>query len=505
MTLPTIFNARLFLGALATTLAIGTASAETLTVAVNALPASRGNPFAAGSGTGWLSWTPIFDTLTTVNEKGELRPALAQSWKNTAPTTWQFTLKPGLTFDNGESFDANAAAWLLNYLRQDAACKAFVAANFIDTVTSAKVLDAQTVEVTTSKPDVVLPTKISAIFMVAPKAWSEKGPGDFSANPSGTGAFKVTNWGPEKVQFVARPDSWRKPKVEGMETISLPDQSARIQALQSGQVHLATELSLDSVKAIEAAGHRADVAPSSRSSALQFISSGGDTPFKDVRVRQALNYAVNRDAIVQGIYGGRVAQSSQGATPITFGYVPGLKPYAYDPAKAKQLLTEAGYAGGFAMVVETMTNAAAGDIDTLQQVALDLQKLGIRMELKPVTNADWVKKFLDTSWEGPAFGMAFNAAPTLDANRFFAFNSCVKPKAYYCDESIMPTVQQAEGEFDLEKRRALLQTALRRYHDQAHALYLVELVEITGVHRRVQGFKNVIKTLDYDAMSLAAR
>ncbi len=169
------------------------------------------------------------------------------------------------------------------------------------------------------------------------------------------------------------------------------------------------------------------------------------------------------------------------------------------------MLTEAGYPNGFNFVAEVQVGQTAGDTDTMQAMAADLGKVGVKVELRPVSTADWVKKFGDVTFEGPVFGMRYQSAPTLDANRFFGFNSCRKPKPYFCDEAIMGVINQADSEFDVEKRRKLLQQGLRYYNEQAASLYLIDLIEITGVHKTLQGFKNLIKTFDYDNMSIASR
>jgi peptide/nickel transport system substrate-binding protein len=197
----------------------------------------------------------MYDAVTVVDEKGDVQPALAQSWKINSPTEWRFELRPNLKFDNGEPVDAAAVAWVINYLRKTQEGQATSASRTIDLVTGAEALSPTTVAVTTSRPDVILPSKISAIFMVAPKLWQEIGPGGYSAKPVGSGAFKVVAWQPERVQFVARTDSWRKAKVPGMETIALEERTARVQALLSNQIHFAPELSIDNVAQVEHAGN----------------------------------------------------------------------------------------------------------------------------------------------------------------------------------------------------------------------------------------------------------
>jgi peptide/nickel transport system substrate-binding protein len=482
-----------------------TAQEKVLQVGVTSLPPPFGNPYAAGVFPSWHTWTALFDAMTVVDEKdGSAQPALATRWQSQNDTTWRFTLRDGITFDNGEPFNAEAVAAAINFLRKDDVGKAMNFAQQINNVVEARVVDARTVDVQSAKPDAILPSRISGMFIVAPKAWKEQGHQAYARKPAGTGAFTVVTWAPEKVAFTARKDSWRAPKVDRLDIVPLPERPSRVQALVSSQIDIAVTVSTDNFAAIRNAGHVVDITPSTNVMAIPLFNAGKGAfdPFKDKRVRQALNHAVDKETMVKAFFEGRTKAASQGATPNTFGYNPDIKPYAYDPPRAKALLAEAGYPNGFKFVAEVVVNSSAADQEVYLKAAEDLAKVGVQMEMRQITSPDWIRKFISGTWEGQAAGIAYNSAPYNDITRFMGYEFC-KPNPYFCIEEIVPKIVAADAIFDTAKRLDYLRKLAAEIHDLAPSLYLVEQIEITGVNKRLRGFKNLGKSFNYDEITIA--
>ena len=478
---------------------------KVLQVGVTSLPPPFGNPYAAGVFPSWHTWTALFDAMTVVDEKdGSAQPALAARWQSQNDTTWRFTLRDGITFDNGEPFGAEAVAAAINFLRKDDAGKAMSFATQISNVVEARVVDARTVDIITDKPDAILPSRISGMFIVAPKAWKEQGAQAYARKPAGTGSFTVVSWAPEKVTFTGRKDSWRAPKVDRLDIVPLAERPSRVQALVSSQIDIAVTVSTDNFATIRNAGHVVDIVPSTNAMAIPLFNAGKGAfdPFKDKRVRQALNHAVDKETMVSAFFEGRTKAASQGATPNTFGYNPDLKPYAYDPARAKALLAEAGYPNGFKFVAEVVVNSSAADQEVYLKAAEDLAKVGVQMEMRQITSPDWIRKFLTGTWEGQAAGIAYNSAPYNDVTRFMGYEFC-KPNPYFCIEEIVPKITAADAIFDTAKRLDYLRKLSAEIRDLAPSLYLVEQIEITGVNKRLRGFKNLGKSFNYDEITIA--
>lgn len=477
------------------------AHSQTMRVAVTDLPPSKGNPYRAGIFPSWFTWTALYDAMTFVDPAGDIQPQAASSWRNLDQTTWQFIIRDDMRFDNGEALDAAAVVTAVSWLKTEAGRATNVGRQLAEVV-SARAVDSRTVEIKTAIPDAILPGRISAVFIVAPKAWADIGPDGYADRPVGSGAFKVSSWTPEKVVFSGRPDSWRKPFVSGLEIRALGEPAARVQALVSDQVDIALRLSTDNVKTVESAGRKVDISPSTSTAGMSFVNTSPNSPFKDVRVRQAFNYAVDKNAIAKNLFDGRVKVASQGATPNTFGYNPALSPYPYDPNNARSLLAQAGFIDSLKVVSEVVVGSAAGDSEMYQQVAQDLAKVGVTLELRQIPSADWIKKFNSGGWEGTMFGGGQNSAPLNDASRFLTFISCKKPNPYYCDENVVPRLEESGTNFDAPKRRKLLNDLLQVQHDSAAALFLLEQVEIVGLNKRVSGLVNLGYSLNYDRISL---
>lgn len=476
-------------------------TADTLRVGVQSLPPGQGNPFSALGSPSVYTWSAMFDALTLVDAKGTATPALASEWKSTSPTTWSFTLKPDLTFSNGEKLDAEAVVKTFEYLKSDEG-KATVVGRELLSLTAASAKSATEVEFTTGEPDPIVPNKLASMYIVPPAAWADLGPKGFAGAPVGSGSYKVESWEPGKVVFTAFEGSWRKAKTQRLVVTELAEPAARLQALQSGQIDLALGLAPDQLAQLEQAGAKAQINPAPQVMSLAFVTEKGDTPLRDQRVRQALNYAVDKQAIVDNLMAGKARPASQGSTPGAFGYAEGIQPYPYDPEKAKSLLAEAGYPDGFELSAAVVTGTFPADAEIYQAMAADLAKVGVKVTLSQEKFADWLDKYIKGTWDTQAFGLSWNTAPILDASRPYAIFSCAKKPTFFCDEAAMPLQDAASGEFDQDKRKAALAALAQHVHDNPPALFLVEQIDLNATAANVSGYRNDNRTIAYHEMTV---
>ena len=266
------------------------AQLDTLRASTVSMPPGRGNPLTGFGTPGTYTWSGMFDTLTVIDETGDVAPSLAASWKNVAPTKWEFTLRAGVKFHNGEPMTAASIAADLNFLTTDAGKATVAGGTLSPMLVGARALNELTLEIETTSPNPEIPREVIKLFIVEPKAWNDLGVEGFSNDPVGTGAYRVVKWEPEKVTFVAFEDAWRRANIKNFTVVSVPDQAARAQALLAGSIDLAPAISVDAIDAIEAAGGKVDIFPAPYIMAWPFLSLR-DIPFKDKRVRQAANYA----------------------------------------------------------------------------------------------------------------------------------------------------------------------------------------------------------------------
>lgn len=473
--------------------------AGALNVGVHNIPPGLGNPFTGIGSPGVFTWSAIFDTLTQVDQEGAVQPRLAESWENTEPTRWEFTLREDVTFSNDEPFDAEAVKATVDYLLTEEG-KTTAVGGELDVLAGAEVVDPTTVAITTTGPDPILPAKLTAMFIVAPGAWAELGPDGFGAAPVGTGSFQVESIDANRVDMVAFVDSWRPPQVETLELINLGEPAARVQALQSGQVDLAINLTPDQLPLVEQAGATAQTSPAPQVMSLAYFQTA-EGPVTDVRVRQALNYAVDKAAMAESLLGGLAAPASQGVTPGTFGYNPDLEPYPYDPDTARELLAEAGFGDGLQLTADVVVGTYAADAEIYQAMAADLGEVGVDVELRQIPFSEWLELYLQNGWTSDAFGLSWNSAPVADAIRPYTIFSCAKSPAFFCDEDVMPLIEQANNEFDPEARETILQELAAQVHENPPALLLVEQVDVNATAEGVQGYAAENRVIHYERMT----
>ncbi len=479
------------------------ALAETIRIGRTALPTSLGNPFTAAGRPSSGLWTAIFDALTQISRQGVLEPALALSWENTAPTTWVFRLRPDVTFHNGVPFNAAAVVATVEFLLSDAGAGLFVATE-LRNVKSIRALDAMTVEVRTELPDPILPKRLSIVYIVEPSALAAAGLDGFANQPVGTGPFRLADWGHTtlRTSFVAFGKSWRRPSVDRLEMVWLPDVSTRLQALLSGHIDIMEGFSPDDADALAGRPyvHYSIPAPQVMSLAFRNVRDD-DAPLKDRRVRQALNYAVNRHQIAQVIGHGLVEAASQGTVAGVVGYNPNLQPYPYDPGKAKALLAEAGYPDGFSLRVEVITGFVVSDSLVYQIAAKDLAAIGVKVELQTVPFATWLGRFMRNEWgKTDAFSWTWTAL-FYDSMRSITRFSCARGKPFFCDSAFMEDYYDAAREMDPAVRERKLMGLMAALQALAPALWLTTVTHDYAIHKHIEEFEAGPMGILYDRIA----
>jgi peptide/nickel transport system substrate-binding protein len=473
---------------------------DTLKIANLALPEGRGVPHMAIGTPYFMIWPAIFDGLTYIGPDGKALPMLASEWAPLDPKTWRFKLKPGISFSNGEPVDAAAVAATLATLATPEAIKWSVY-NAYRGITGARVVDDLTVDITTDPPDRLLPNRIGALRILPPVYWAKVGSAGFAKQPIGSGPYIVERWDPTLIRMSANPKSWRAPKIPKLEIREVPEGTARIQGLLSGAVDLALYLNPEDKAAVESEGGSIVTRSGGSVEVLAFVTVK-DSPLKDKRVRQALNYAVDRQAIVDALLGGMTSPASQPAPRGVFGRDETLAPFAYDPAKAKALLAEAGYAQGFSFVSETSSGGRGPTGAIAQKIAQDLAAVGVRMEVRSVPQSKIFRAAYDGSFEGEAFTMMYGSIPYMDALTSLRLHSCLWQTPWNCVPEYAERIKQAYAAFDPAERERLTQALVRDIRDDAPALWLYDDVTFDGVAARVKNYKPVFSTINYEALEL---
>lgn len=475
---------------------------STFRIALSAAPPSKGNPFSTIGTTPTFFWTAIYDRLTDIDNEGNIVPQLAESWEAVNDLEWHFKLKPNIKFSNGEPVTAQSVKTVFDLMRNDPINAVYWSRQekFYPLI---EVIDELTVAFHTLKPNAVLPAYLSALF-IAPGGHVETvGLAGLVTDPIGSGPFVVDRWDADKVTLSANRTSWRPPKVDKMEAYFVPDASARIQALETGLIDVATVISTDQMDMLALNGHRTVLRNPSRILVFALKSNDADSPFSDMRVRQAFNYAINKDIITEILLAGLVGPAGQGATPAAVGYAPDVKPYPYDPDKARALLAEAGYEDGVSFVIETPSGILPNDTAIIQQITSDVRKVGMTMDVRLITYPQLLQRTILGQLEGDGFLMDFTnryadaLQPLLNTN-----HACTGPGPWFCDPVIQPVIDQAERTMDIEERNRLTREVVTYYHDVAQSLFLFPVVGLDAVHKRVKTWAPMNDRLMYHLVEL---
>jgi len=474
------------------------AAPSTITIAVPGLPPSQGNPFKEGPGTpGIHTYAAIFDALTRVDDKGIVRARLATYWKNTNATTWRFTLREDVKFSNGEAFNAEAVKATIDFITSADGRKLVIGSTELPELASASVVSEFVVDIKTSVADAILPAQLAALYIVAPKAWKTAGQDVFAKAPIGTGPYKVDSISTTRIELTAFTGSWREPKADKLVIIPLADAASRLQALQSGQVNMVAGINPDQIAAAKKSKATVISVPAPQVMSLAFNVVGGG-PVKDVRVRQALNYAVDKEAIANGLLAGKGKAATQGVTPVVYGYNKAVTGYQYDPAKAKELLAAAGYEKGLTLAADITVGSFPSDNLIYQAVKSDLAKVGVTLNYTTITFAQWLPQYNANSWKGDAFGLSWNSAPRGDASRPYAIFVCKPVGAFYCNADEDALVKKAATELNAAKRLAILKDIAVKVTASAPALYIVEQIDLYALGKGVHGFSAGNRAISYE-------
>ena len=490
-------------GAIAAGAVIGFASyaaADELIVGHSSLPAGLGNPLLDTSHSAGFVFGTVFDRLT-VSDKNGSQPALATSWQvdDADQTKWTFKLRRGVQFHNGNAFTAEDVAGLLNWLASDEGkAQAPSTTRNLRNLAGARAIDDMTVEVSSKSPDPLLPAILGVIKLLDWQHTMDIGFENVGTNPNGTGPYKVTSWTGDAVEVAKFPGGWRSGKIDKVSFRFLPELPARVQAFESDQIDLAFQLVGDNRPAIEAAGGSLVVSPGTAISILHFFSNKPG-PVADVRVRQAINYGVNMQVFVDQVMGGLTSTTGQPGTPSINGYQADIKPYPYDPDKARSLLAEAGYANGLEIVAESVV--AQGDWrDIVQHVSGELAKIAVTFTVRQITLPDLIGRVRDSSKfeDASMFSFNYGSEPTMDIMRSInGLHSCNSPMKWTCFPEIEDTITAANGEFDPGKRAAHLRKIAQYYHDNAASLFLFDSVDMDGVKDYVKDYRPVNRIINW--------
>jgi peptide/nickel transport system substrate-binding protein len=440
-------------------------------------------------GPAYIQADQLFDGLTQRSVDGALQPALATSWTAVGPTTWEFKLRPNVKFHDGSTLAASDVKFsverLLNPAEQVPAITQF------GTIDRVEAPDPLTVRVITKGPDPLLPARMILAKVIPERAWNAAGgKGGFGRAPVGTGPFKFSAFeAGTTIVYEAFRESWRaQPAMGQARLIRIPEEATMVASLRTGEIDMANDFSIDSERAVRDTG-TVDVVPTTRTATHTFdLNFLQHEELRDVRVRYAINHAVDKEAVNRAATGGySVIADGQLVPRGVFGYNPNLRPFEYDVNRARTLMREAGREAGF---TGTMTTLAGVNTLIAQAVSGYLQAINIRTEVQTVETAVYLQRF-NEGRKGMFFLSPFNFGTLLDSDQVLNnFRGSAAPALRRLESPRFDAAFDASKvELDPARREQLLREAAAVLREEAPSLYLFQQGYLIGVNKKVQGFQ----------------
>ncbi len=461
----------------------------TLTVGLGNIPGTGDPHKFVAPPSAWLNYL-VFDSLLEFDDNYQPQPALAVSYKNVEPTVWEFKLRPGVKFQNGDAL--TAADVKFSFDRVLTSQGKLPQQARVMTITKVEAVDDQTVRFTTDKPDPLFLKRIGSHYIIPQKYFQTQTEDGFGKAPIGSGPFKVTELTPDnQVVFDAFAGSWRgAPKMAKVVWKVIREPATRVNALKTGEIDIAQAIPPDQVAGLKSAGVQVLPVARAQVQTVAFNTAQKDSPLANKQVRQALNYAVDKQALVDSLLTGFGSPANgQIVGPDGFGYNPDLKPYPYDAAKAKQMLVDAGYPNGFSMKMQATVGNFPNDKQLYEAVASYLSAAGVKVDFSVIELSVWLKEFYSLPDQSPMFVQGLQYLPFMDADLSLGWYSCSQPEASrrFCNTAFEDKLTASRAEMDPQKRLKLLQDANAIMRDEAPALYLYQLSDLWGMSSKVSG------------------
>lgn len=423
----------------------------------------------------------IFDPLVRFTPDGEIEPALAESWEIVDPLRTRFYLREGVRFHNGEPFDAEAVRFTFErYFDPEIN---FPALGFIASVERVEVVDSHTVDIVTRHPDGLLLNRLAGFVLIVPPEYvREHGADALHRAPVGTGAFEFAGWeAGTQITLKANQDYW----VEGLPHLDelvfrFAPAEEQVEMLLSGEVDLVTELPGTLTTRVESASDTHVVKRRS------FWTVGAtmrrdEGPLADVRVRRALNLAIDRAALIRFDVRGNGSILASLTMADQEGHNPDLEPYPFDPEEADRLLDEAGVERP--LVLRTLVRAQAER--TARIMAAHLARVGVELEIQAVyTDAQVIEGIASQEWD-----LAIGAVPDPMAHSYFIQTVLLysqSPFSLHADAEFDRRLIELVQTLDAEERERLGRELDAHVHEQALSLFTYQKIKTYGLRADVE-------------------
>jgi len=471
-------------GVLCATALVTSAVAQTLTIGVRGGPDSI-DPHFTASGTHAEALKHVFDTLVWSGDGLELEPRLAESWRAIGDSTWEFKLRRGVKFHDGSDFTAQDVKFSIERIPTVSGPNPTTI--YVRRVKETKIVDPFTIQIVTDGPAPTLPNDFIRLFIVSSKAAAgltkESANEAFNSGKAaiGTGPYKFVSWQPKGDLVLARNDTFWGPKEPWARHVrkEISNDAARVAQLKAGQLDLITrvpdtdiatlkrdpKITVEMIDTVYVFNVEMDMREKANNVSAKDGSPLAKNPFLDLKVREAIDLAIDRKALAEVAMEGMGKPVNQMVTPSIFGYNKGIGERKYDPVAARKLLADAGYPNGFKLQFSFTQDRLPGDRQVGTSIAQMLAAIGIDAQ----ANAQPAAVFFPARTRGD-YSMSMSGWGTLTGEAHYTLSSLAhsndKDKRMgafnvlgYKNPVMDKLLQDAGVEMDLGKRRKLLEDA----------------------------------------------
>ena len=424
----------------------------------------------------------IFEPLFDRDPDGKIRTPILERWGPVDQLTWEFRLRSGVRFHDGGELTAADVVYSLGRIL-DPSVNSPRRHEFgeLDTIVA---IDPLTVRITTKRPYALLPARLSQFSMLLPDQLRGRSEAAFFQDPIGLGPFRLSQLDSKQAVLTAFADYYGgAPKVPTIIFQFIPDPEDRLRQLLAGSVDIVTNLLPQQVESLlHARGPRLLKRNSIRF--MDVLIDNRNGPLAHAEVRQALLHGTDVEGLVRYIARGNGRAIATVTLPEDIGFNPGLKPYLFDPAKARGLMAQAGYSAGF-----RLQGLATHDTQTLATaLAQQWTRLGVTLDITVESRASaisrWIRErdkhaFLIVDPTSIIFDAAFQLRVLLDP---------AHPMARASNPRALDLLNRSDGEQDSAIRASLLREVQTIAHDQALTIPLYQVVDLYGVRERVVDF-----------------
>lgn len=401
----------------------------------------------------------VYESLVSRDKEMKYIPALAEEWQQIDDLTWEFKLRKDVKFHDGSDFNAEAVKQVFaRLLDEKTASPRAVVFSMLKEV---EAKDEYTVVFHLKNPFSALLSVLASSegSIISPKAFTE-GTVDLSVHAVGTGPFKFESWKTGQEMILLRNEEYwgKKPSFEKLTYKVVPEEATRFAMVETGEAHVADQLPTTEIARVEASDSMSVLRE--EGFGVEYIGFNVEKePFTNVKVRQAIAHAIEKDAIIKGVYNNVGSRVASALAPKVIGFHDGLKDFPYDINKSKSLLKEAGLSEGFKTSI--VTDDRKERINLAEVIQSQLKGIGVEVEIKVLEYG----VYIDTLSKGESemyIGGWGNATGDADYNQFNVFHSSsagpVGNFSFYKNPEVDKLIEDARKESNEEKRMELYAT-----------------------------------------------